>query len=271
MSKTDATPAPADSITAGGSYPYYSLKDVLKLGEAVHALGGSNAPVPKSAMAHHLQVSEKSSGFAQQIAAARQYGMIEGRKDYRLTEDSKMYFLHTSEEGKRVALLKMLVKPPVFLHLVKRYQGAEIPKNDILTNVIQLAGVKSKVWATRVAALFMASVRFAGAVDAKGILRYDSTLHLQSKVNGGDQGGQKEEKVRGSAGSEDGEEEVEVVPPIAGAHSVWTSKDDTTGATVRLEIRGTLTYKLWHKLKNEIDHVLKLDLPDGGGKRRKPN
>src|ERR1039457_6431478 len=118
------------------SYPLYDLAEAVKVAESVRDLGGGNAPAAKSLLAQHLQYAENCPSFFQRVAAAKAFGLIEGRGSYSLTDLAKQYFYPTVENGKEVAAVKSLTFPKAFAVLVQKFDGGKLPTIDMLGNII---------------------------------------------------------------------------------------------------------------------------------------
>jgi len=159
----------------GWNYPVNSFENALGVARAVSEAGGANSVVQKSVIAHALAMSDSSGGFAQRLATARTYGMIEGGQGgYRLTEFTKQYFHPSSEAEKRLALLIMLKSAPIFAEIIKRFDGNKIPTSDMLANVLLREFKVPESWKGRVARFFLKAAADAGILDGQGYLRYSA-------------------------------------------------------------------------------------------------
>jgi len=168
-----------ESKPEGGGYPYTSLAPSLKISDAVKELGGANHPVPKSSLADFLKESEKSASFLQRIMAAKIFGLIEGRNEYSLTEVGKHYYFPT-DRTKEEALLDIFCEPAPFRELIKRFDGDKLPSRVVLGNILQLQLKVPESWKDRVAAFFVNSAEFAGALDSTGFLRVKANKQAKS-------------------------------------------------------------------------------------------
>lgn len=177
----------ADAESSAARYPYYPLANALKIAEAVKDLGGARASVKKSLLAKQLGSSENSAVFAQQLASARAFGVIEGRGDSSLTELSKRYFFPTSESDKSIALLEMFATPTTFSELLMRFDGDKLPQKDILGNILHRDLAVPESWKDRAASLFSNSAQTVGVIDAQGFIRFDAAKHSGSAVPAKDQ------------------------------------------------------------------------------------
>lgn len=160
-----------------GAYPYYPLERAMKVAEAVKDLGGARAEVQKSMLAHQLKINESSAAFQQLIGAAKSFGLLEGRGTYTLSELANEFFFPTEEHQPRRAILRAVRMPIVFEKLIDRFDGSRLPSPTLLTNLLMQPefGIPES-WASRVSSLFATALRFAGAVDTDGFVRYDSTM-----------------------------------------------------------------------------------------------
>jgi hypothetical protein len=152
-------------------YPVYTLDEALKVAKAVYDLGGSRSRVTKEMLAKHLDYAETGPSFVQRLAAARCFGLIEGRGAYGLTQTGRQYFLPASETEKDNAALMALQHPPPFGALVTRFHGQKLPPNNILGNILHTEGKIPTSYKDRLASIFIKSAAAIKAIDAAGNLR----------------------------------------------------------------------------------------------------
>lgn len=158
-------------------YPYTSLVPTLKIADAVKELGGARSPVSKSRLASHLKEGEKSASFLQRVASAKAFGLIVGRSDYSLSEAAKRYYSPTSEQDRSNALLEFLTAPTSFREIIRLFDGAQLPKREILGNIFSEKLKVPESWKDRAAAFFENSAQFIGVIDENRFLRFKATQH----------------------------------------------------------------------------------------------
>ena len=237
-------------------YPYYSLDRAIKVAEVVKDLGGTNADVSKSQIAHGLQVGEASSSLPALLGAARIYLLLEGRGSYRLTEIAKQYFYPANPEEKRLALLNMVKGPPLYSALIDRFDGTKFPATENLVNILHREQGVAETWQARVASMFISSLRDAQVIDTAGFVRFKAMLHTTRPA------------VVPTTQLAATEPMLEAVPtPPAQVQSVVAQQPGLTpvaraGVTlwayhgIRLEVPEQMTMSLWQKLANYVN-VLK--------------
>ena len=160
-----------------GGYPYYLLKPSIRLGEIVAKSGGDRVGVPKSVVASGLDVDQGSSTFAQMVASAKTFGIVDGTTDLRLTDLGSDYFLPTTPSATRAAELGFVAAPAAFEFLIKKFDGSMLPGATILGNLLAREFGMSDSWKTRVAQMFVSTVNEFGLVDQSGRLRYSAAKH----------------------------------------------------------------------------------------------
>lgn len=252
-----------DTDGARVQYPYCTLQKSLEGAIAIRDLGGVRASVQKSVLAHHLGVEEGSPAFKQLIGSMKAFGLVAGRGAYTLTELAKEYFFPTDDQQRRRALLKAVRSPVVFGALIDRFDGNQVPNNNLLGNVLHRDFRIAPSWAPRVATLFLGALRIADAVDAGGRMRYDSTFH-KATVNDGDS-----VDAPGPSASEHSAVmgTPHLTPSRAPSNSSpqtsWFSEPATTnvwafkmgGGAVRLETTDELPFALWRKLRDYVEVI----------------
>jgi hypothetical protein len=154
------------------AYPYYPFRACLKVAEAVKNCGGGRVDVAKDVLAHEMRMGESAPSFAQVIASAKCFGMIEGRGAYNMTEDAKCYFFPASETESEKAKLSFFGKPSSFRLLIGRFDGNRLPDAKTLANILLRDGRVPKSWISRVASLFVDAANDLGLIDDDGRLRY---------------------------------------------------------------------------------------------------
>lgn len=170
-------------IQQGASYPYVAFPIAMTIAEAVRDCGGAKSPVPKSLLASRLKEDEKSQGFTFRIGAAKCYGLIEGRSAYMLTANAQSYFYPTTEQDKAEAQLSFLASPPAFSEIIKKYDGSELPKPEILANIFHRQLRVPESWSSRTASYFTRAAQLVGALDERGFLRFGAAKHESAKIS----------------------------------------------------------------------------------------
>ena len=150
-------------------YPYFSLPEAIKVGEAVQKAGGNSATERELAVALGLS-STQSRGWSYRISSAREFGLIErtGRGSAARIQITDLFMTYAhpgSDAEKRAALMQMMMKPTLYSSLLARYRGAPKPDATGLANVLWreyrlLESVKLDA-----AKAFLASAEFAGVIN----------------------------------------------------------------------------------------------------------
>src|SRR4051812_15765416 len=107
--KVKAEPKEAEN-GSGAQYPPAPMKSALTIADAVRQLGGSNSPVQKPLIVRHMGAVDSGS-FRQLLRAARIYQLVEGNREYRLTQIGRRHFFPTSPGESRLALLESFGSP----------------------------------------------------------------------------------------------------------------------------------------------------------------
>jgi hypothetical protein len=166
-----------NGVKQKGGYPYYVLKNCLRLGAVVKQHGGERAGVPKSVVARAMDADQGSSAFSTQVASAKNFGVIEGTSELRLTENGREYFFPTAANGSRLAELEFLAHPPAFAFLIKQFDGSRLASTQIIANQLgKHCGVPAS-WRLRVAQIFISAATDLGVLDQNGFLRYGAAKH----------------------------------------------------------------------------------------------
>lgn len=237
-----------------GGYPYYVLRQCLRLGTAVKEHGGERAGVPKALVAHHLEMDHGAASFAQLVTSAKTFGIVDGTSELFLTDAGRKYFFPTTDSESRAAELSFLVHPPSFATLVDELDGSRLPSTSMLANLLgRKCGVPTS-WRVRAAQIFVSAATDMGVLDQGGNLRYAAAKHMA-----GTEHGMAASPMRSAA--------HETIPPPStqnplpsgiagspisgGAENVWVYRDGT--GTIRLETPTQLTYAMWDRLTKYVD------------------
>lgn len=245
-----------NASTANGkkesAYPLYALDEALKIAEAVKDMGGSRTPVSKALLAKHLKYAETGPSFVQRIAAAKSYRLIDGWGSYTLTEESKQYFYPTTDDDKLRASLSFLSSPPPFELLIKRFDGAKLPSNEMIGNVLHQEARIPDSWKGKLASMFVRSAQFIGILDSQGILRHKATATTLPPPSEGDVPKFDQQVSSGGQASGTGRLPTEAAAP---GHTLWTFR--YKGSHIRLETPEDMPKDLWEKLNAYVQQVLK--------------
>lgn len=164
------------NLKTEASYPIYDLAEAIKVGEGVRDLGGGNVPIARSLLAKHLKYAETGPSYFQRIAAAKAFGIIEGRGAYGLTDLGREYFYPIVENGQKAAAIKLLTFPRAFSGLVEKFDGAKLPTIEMLGNIIHTEAGIPVSKKNALAGCFIRSANFIGAVDAGGFLHCNAAI-----------------------------------------------------------------------------------------------
>lgn len=217
------------------AYPLYGLESCIKFAAVIKDLGGSKGAVKKSLLAQQLGIAESTPSFFQKLSSAKAYGIIGGWGSYSLSDFGRAYFYPTNESDKLEAALQMLAVPPVFGHLIKRFDGERLPSNEMLGNILHQEFAVPDSWKDRVASFFVTASQFLGIIDNAGVLRYDAAMHMQPPAPA------ISDLIKAPASDALGEALAGIVPPNP-------SNDSWKYDQIRLETPRKLPKELWDKL-----------------------
>lgn len=229
------------------SYPYNSLDDALKVGQAVLSAGGASTDVTKSTLAQRLGTEESSAFLAQRIASARCFGVIEGRGSVRLTQAGAAYF-NAPSGGGRAQLLEFFGSPKVFKALIAIFDGKRLPDDSAVSAHLRAKEELGTNWAGRVAATFRRSVEGLGLLDPNGIMRYRFNVESASASSSQKSSTETPKSPDSSAGS------LPLPWSLAKTSGANPSAIYTTwrDGDVQVITPETLTRKQWEKLSRYI-------------------
>ena len=177
--KSNTVPPPVKRARlASVTYPYHPLNLCVDLAKAVREIGNGKGEVSRKLIASHMNVDEGSSDFAQKLASAKYYGLIDGRSAYTLTEISRALFYptHDPEKERKVALLKAVQTPEAFIELLRKYDGSRPHSPELIGNVLHSEMGIPDSWKQRVATFFLRSLEYAGALSTDGFIRHGAEL-----------------------------------------------------------------------------------------------
>jgi hypothetical protein len=255
------------SLRKKGAYPYYLLSSSIKLGEVVWQSGGDRVGVPKSVVAAALNSDQGGSAFAQLVASAKCYGIVDGYTELVLTDLGRDYFMPMSDTAKRAAELSFLKQPPVYEFLISKFDGSTLPAPGILSNLLGREFGIPKSWSARVAQTFVTIASEIGVLDQGGRLRFHAAVHASGGGSRSDQAEGHEEshkQIQGSisVGSELTRGDVFYSGPSAtaflpaGRRTVDPLPNQTTTVWshegLRVETPVKMTKVLWQKLTKYV-------------------
>ncbi len=140
------------------AFPYNDLDDVVKVAEAIHQIGGSQARLEQIVKPlNHDNIS--SGAFRLKLSAARMFGLIEFEgQQARLTDlGRRIVQSDTTADARAEAFLRV----PLYREIYGKYSGFSLPHDVGLESELESLGVsqKSKAKARQV---FQRSAREAG-------------------------------------------------------------------------------------------------------------
>ncbi len=241
-------------------YPYLGMERTLGFADSIKSLGGHREEIPKSLIAKQLKLTEDAPMLTSLVGSAKAFGMIEGWRSLKLTEAAKKFFYPTTPVEKQQALLKMVVTPVVFEKLAKRFDGGQLPPNELLGNLVHSEMDVPESWAARVVSNFISSMTLAGALD-DGILRYEAAIHGSRFSSSPDT--ENPSTITGvgqpaGPATVSGTGTVRLVPTtekdlpnwLPGSMNVWVYGNEESA--VKVESSKTLSVAAWKKLQQYV-------------------
>jgi hypothetical protein len=173
-------PAPTRRRERSQRYPGVTLEEAIGLARFVEERGLEG--LPASALAEALGFSNiKTNAFSARVSAARQFGLLSQDGDgYALTALAREV-LHPVEAGALPAIRRRaLLESPLYAELALRYAGKVVPETSALANLLyHHHGITASAKA-QAAEVFVASARFAGALDADGRFHPDGVPRAEA-------------------------------------------------------------------------------------------
>ena len=209
-----------------------------------------------------LRQNHRSNMFAQMIASAKAWGLVDGVTEIRLSDLGREYFYPTTASGTRQAELRLLTQPTAYAYIIKTFDGAELPKTPIIGNLLaKNAGVPIS-WKGRAAQIFVNAADELGVLDG-GVLRYQAALHMAGKPNDSPTDEPQEPPTGWTIGAAEFKGTGHsFAPPIAARTSpaatlqasssnAWVFSEG--GSTVRLETPNPIPRTLWERLTRYVE------------------
>lgn len=154
-------------------YPGIPLGEAIGFCERIDSKGLDG--LPASAIAQGLGYSNvRTNTFSSSLSSARQFGLLslEGER-YALTPLARS-ILHPIDPADTPRLLRRaLLEPPLYASVAGRYASRRLPDAAPLANALYHQDQITATAKRTAAEAFLASARFAGALDSEGILRLD--------------------------------------------------------------------------------------------------
>jgi len=276
----DESPAEGASAVKLPQYPYYNYRKSLEVATAVKNAGGNRAPVSKNILAHELEIGETTPMFAQVVASAKTFGMIEGRGAYGLTETATRYFFPQSEPERRLAELEFFGNPAAFKSLISRFDEAILPSAQSIANILLSQKRVPESWKDRAATIFVSTADLLGVLDPTRCLRYGAAVEQARSPEGGHREQPPPVMTVGAGGV--GSSLIEQLKTVRGeaAHGQIIVRDESgvapanlnrwvfteAGATVQVSTPNPLPRALWERLTRYVAMLEPTEeAPKGGG------
>lgn len=123
------------------AFPYDDLADAVKLARAIHQNAGAGE-CDELQLSAWLNVSRKSSGFRQQLSAAKLFGILKSSGDrYKLTMIGRAV---VDPRQERAAKAGAFLKVPLYSAIYEKHKGGVLPPAAVLAQDIVALGVAAK-------------------------------------------------------------------------------------------------------------------------------
>jgi hypothetical protein len=267
-----AQPTEGASDSKKRTYPYYLLRGCISLGGVVRDAGGDRIAVPKSVVAAGVKMQQSASAFAQLVASAKSYGIVDGYTTLSLTEAGREYYFPTTDRSTRIAELTFLAQPAAFQFIIDKFDGSKLPSPEHLGNLLGRTFGIPRSWSGRAAQIFTTNAEDLGVIDSDGTLRYDAVKHEAGMFHTIEEAVRRDAVSRGAtprpAAPHSAEEERHAadnfkaienaqrhyasVPQSASAPNVdvWTHPSG-----IRVEVPEPLTIELWQRLNRHVQSL----------------
>lgn len=250
-------------VTQSLSYPYYGFAKCILLAEGVFNYAGLRGEAPKSVIAAAAGMSEASSTLSQLIGSAKMFGMIQGNRNYSLTDGSARYFHPQTDSDKRDAELEFLNTPSAYTFLIRRFDGTRLPDTDTIAKILKLEAHVSSSWATRAASIFVTTAEEMRVIDSARYLRYNAAQHSAGNDRPPPPAAGDGDPNRGNPIDAQPPRRDTPPPPPGSKTNVWVYSETEGEGSVRLETPLLLPHPLWVRLTAYVK-MLEPGKPAGG-------
>ena len=161
--------------------PAYSLEDALRVAKTISSQYGGKPTKPIN-VASAMNLSPNSSVFKMLTGASIAYGLTDGgynAVEISLTPLGKQIVTPLEEGADHLGMVAAYLKPKVIAEFTKKYDGSQIPRDDIGMNVLAEMGVPQE----RTKSVFELIVKGAESLDLISDIKGKKYLNLSR--NGG--------------------------------------------------------------------------------------
>lgn len=151
---------------AVAAFPRNTLKEALRIAEAIHDKNGGN-PMPPIDLAVAIGSSPGSSVFRDILSSSYKYGLTTGafnQPRVTLTTLGLSIVAPVSSDAKRAALIEAAFSPPIFRLIQDYFRNKKLPESPFFENTISREFPVPKDFAQECAATFTENATFVGLV-----------------------------------------------------------------------------------------------------------
>lgn len=225
----------------------FNLKDAVKLVEIIDEKGGGKLDSDSLAQ----EMNYKTSTIRHHVRSAKYFGLLEQVGGINVnTELAKSICMPISNEENMQSIQDAFLSCELYSHLLNRFEGARVPEESTLSNIIHREFDVSATGKDVLAKNFIASLKFAGLANEQGdeLSIPPNGASVIARTEEPPAVPQKAEEQKPLAPKEDG---VFVGNPETQTLNLTLPLPD--GGVVKLIVSGNLPKKEADRLKKQID------------------
>jgi predicted nucleotide-binding protein len=187
--KPETKPAPANKVTddtkrtriSQADVPAFSLGEALRVARAISSQYGGKPTKPIN-VAQAMELSPGSSGFKMLTGASIAYGLTEGgynAAEISLTPLGKQIVAPLEEGADQRGMVSAYLKPKIIADFTRKYDGSQLPREDIALNVLAEMGVPKE----RAKSVFELIIKEADALHLVSDIKGKKYLNLSNSAH----------------------------------------------------------------------------------------
>lgn len=164
------------------AYPSYTISQCFELTKKINTHFGAYSFTSREDISKELQIPIGT--ILTQLSSATQYNLLElkSKEGYKPTDTFKKIYKPLNEAEKKSAEISSLISPPLYLALIDRFKGKQLPAVGGLAILLYRNYKVAEEAANKAAKIFIENLTQLNVIDEENMLKNDLNITKEDEV-----------------------------------------------------------------------------------------
>lgn len=158
------------------AYPSYTIAYCVELTKKINTHFGAYTFTSREDISKELQIPVGT--LLMQLSSATQYNLLEmkSKEGYKPTDIFKKIYKPLNETEKKTAEIQALISPPLYLGLIEKFRGKQLPAVGGLAILLYRNYKVAEDASSKAARIFLENLEHLKVIDEENVLRDDFNI-----------------------------------------------------------------------------------------------